>query len=155
MPCTATWMALGVAILREVSQVEENYCMTFFLWGIWREMIQMNLLNRNRLTDLEKELMFAGGGWGRGSWEFGMDMCRLLHLEWITSRDLLYSPWNSAQRTRQPGWGEVSGEWRRAYVRQGPLAVHFNCHDRLYPNTKQWKYTEDSAQVFKDIGIMI
>ena len=29
--------------------------------------------------------------------EFGMVMYALLHLEWITSKDLLYSPWNSAQ----------------------------------------------------------
>ena len=41
----------------------------------------------------------------RGRMGEGMDMDRLLHLEWITSRDLLYSPWNSAQCTWQPGWG--------------------------------------------------
>ena len=31
MPCTATWMALGIAIMNELSQVEKNYCMTFFI----------------------------------------------------------------------------------------------------------------------------
>ena len=29
--------------------------------------------------------------------EFGMDMYTLLCLKWITSKDLLYSTWNSAQ----------------------------------------------------------
>ena len=40
-------------------------------------MIHMNLQNRKRFTDLEKELMVAGSeGIVR---EFGMDMCPLLH----------------------------------------------------------------------------
>ena len=29
--------------------------------------------------------------------EFGPDMYRLLYLKWITNKDLLYSPGNSAQ----------------------------------------------------------
>ena len=29
--------------------------------------------------------------------EFGMDVYTLLYLKWITSKDLLYSTWNSAQ----------------------------------------------------------
>ena len=39
-------------------------------------MKQMNLQNRKRLTDLEKELMVAGGrvGEGRIVREFGMDL---------------------------------------------------------------------------------
>jgi len=39
-----------------------------------------------------------GEGWGEGIVrEFGMGMCILLYLKWITSNDLLYSTWNSAQ----------------------------------------------------------
>ena len=40
------------------------------------KMIQMNLQNRKRLTDLENELMVAGGrvGEGRRVKEFGMDL---------------------------------------------------------------------------------
>ena len=57
--------------------------------------------NRKRLTDLENELTVAGekdGGWGREIVrEFGMDMCTLVYLKWITNKDLLYSTWNSAQ----------------------------------------------------------
>ena len=29
--------------------------------------------------------------------EFGMDMCTLLYLKWITNKDLLCSTWSSAQ----------------------------------------------------------
>jgi len=56
---------------------------------------------RKRLTDLENELI-VGKGVGEGSGKgivrkFGMDMYTLLHLKWITNKDLLYSTWNSAQ----------------------------------------------------------
>ena len=36
----------------------------------------------------------GGGGIVR---EFGIDMYTLLYLKWITNKDLLYSPGNSAQ----------------------------------------------------------
>ena len=56
-------------------------------------MIQMNLKNRNRLTDLRTSLWLGeGGGIGRG---FGMDRYTLLYLKWITHMDLLYSTGNS------------------------------------------------------------
>ena len=58
-------------------------------------MIQRNLQNRKRLTDLENKLMVAGGkGIVR---DFGKVMYTLLYLKWITNKDLLYSTWNSAQ----------------------------------------------------------
>ena len=53
----------------------------------------MNLQNRKRLTDLEKELMVTRGEWRGGviDWEFRIDMYTLLYLKWITNKDLLYS----------------------------------------------------------------
>ena len=46
-------------------------------------------------------LMVTGQGKNEGKgWmirEFGMDMYTLLYLKWITTKDLLYSPCNSAQ----------------------------------------------------------
>ena len=63
-------------------------------------MIHINLECRKRVTDLENELMVVGGGKDGGKEivkEFGMDMCILLYLKWITNRDLLYSTGNSAQ----------------------------------------------------------
>ena len=47
-----------------------------------KKMIQINVYNRKRLTDLEKELTC---------------MYTLLYLKWTTNNDLLYSTWNSAQ----------------------------------------------------------
>ena len=50
-------------------------------------MIQMNLQNRKRPTDLEDELMVAGGRerWGEGLVrEFGVDMYTLVYLKWVT-----------------------------------------------------------------------
>ena len=49
-------------------------------------MIQMNLQNRKRLTDLENKLMDARGEKnGKGIIrEFGINMYTLLYLKWIT-----------------------------------------------------------------------
>ena len=60
-PFAATWMDLENVILSEVSQTEEKYYMTSLTCGMLKKMIQMNLQNRKRLTDLEKELMVASG----------------------------------------------------------------------------------------------
>ena len=54
---------------------------------------------RNRLTDLEHELMVARRK-DRGERivrEFGMNMYTMRYLKWMTNRDLLYSTWNSTQ----------------------------------------------------------
>ena len=46
-------------------------------------MIHMNLQSRNRLTDLKKRFVTAGGRWGgRGmDWEFGVSRRKLFPLE--------------------------------------------------------------------------
>ena len=50
-------------------------------------MIQMNLQNRKRPTDLEKNRGCQGKGWTEGIVrDFGMDMYTLLYLKWITTR---------------------------------------------------------------------
>ena len=52
-------------------------------------MIQVNLQNRKRLTDLENKLMVAGGkGIVR---DFGKVMYTLQYSKWITSKGLLHS----------------------------------------------------------------
>ena len=55
-------------------------------------MIQMNLENRKRLRDLEKELLLGAGE--RILRTFGMDMYTLLYLKWIISKNLLHRTWN-------------------------------------------------------------
>ena len=54
--------------------------------------------------------------------EFGMDMYTLQYFKWITSKDILYSTWNSAQCYVQPGWERSLGENR--YVWLSPFTVH-------------------------------
>ena len=69
-------------------------------------MIQMNLQNRKRLTDLENELMVAGG---EGTVkDFGKVMYTPLYLKWITKKNILDSAWNSAQG-HVPAW--MGGGW--------------------------------------------
>ena len=62
-------------------------------------MAQMNLSNRNRLTDIENRPVVAKGK-GKGSGmdeEFGVSRCKLLHLEWKSNEILSYSTGNYIQ----------------------------------------------------------
>ena len=58
----------------------------------------MNLSTEKKLIDLENRLVVAKGegeGGGRGlDWEFGINRCKLLHLERISNEILLYSTGN-------------------------------------------------------------
>ena len=57
----------------------------------------MNLQNRKRPTDLEKNRGCQGKGWTEGIVrDFGMDMYTLLCLKLRPDKDLLYSTGNSA-----------------------------------------------------------
>ena len=49
--------------------------------------------------------------------EFGMDLCTLLYLKWITNKDPLYSTGHSAQ-CYVTDWmgGEFGEEWIHVYV---------------------------------------
>ena len=57
--------------------------------------------------------------------EFGMGMYTQLYLKWISSKDLVYSTWNSAQ-CYVATWmgGEFGEEWMHAYIWLSPFAVH-------------------------------
>ena len=93
-------MDLESVILSEVSLTEKKDCMTSLICGIKKEMIQMNLLTKQKETHKLQEQVYGfwGKAWGeaivRGC---GMGMYTLLHLKWITNKDLLYSTGNSAQ----------------------------------------------------------
>ena len=77
-------------------------------------MIQMNLLTKQRLTDLENKLMVAGGeGIVR---EFGKIMYTVLYSKWITNKDLLYSIWNSTQCYAPVCMGGGLGESGYMYI---------------------------------------
>ena len=74
-------------------------------------MIQMNLQNRKRPTDLEDELMVAGGRMRAGTvGEFQMDMYTLLYLKWITTRTYGIAHGTRLSVMWQPGWEGSLGE---------------------------------------------
>ena len=63
-------------------------------------MAQMNLsIGRKGLTSIENWLVVAKGeeGGSEMDWEFGVNRCKLLHLEWISNKVLLYSTENYIQ----------------------------------------------------------
>ena len=71
-------------------------------------------------------LWLLGGRMGVGIVrEFGVNMYTLLHLKWITNKDLLHSTGNSLQ-CYVAAWmgGEFVGEWMHVYVWLSPFAVH-------------------------------
>ena len=63
---------------------------------------QMNLLTKQKETYIENRLVVAKGEGGRSGmdWEFGVRRRKLLHLEWISSKVLLYSRGNYIQSLR-------------------------------------------------------
>ena len=88
--------------------------MTSLICGIEKETIQMNLLTKEKETH---RLRKTYGCQGKETVkDFGKVMYTLLCLKWITSKDLLYSTWNSAQCC-MPVWiGGFQGEWMCIYI---------------------------------------
>ena len=62
-----------------------------------------------------------------------MDMYTLLYLKWVTSKDVLCSMRNSAQRYVAV-WtgGEFGGEWIHVYVWLSPFTVHLKLSQHCY-----------------------
>ena len=62
MSFATTWMNLKIIILSEVSQRKTSIT---YMWNLKKKKIQMNLfINRNRLTDIENNLMVTKGEGG-------------------------------------------------------------------------------------------
>ena len=81
-------MDLESVILREVSQAKEKYPRTSLICGIQKEMIRMNLQNKETHR-LRKQTYGCGGEVIVR--DFGMVMDTLLYLKWIINKDLSYS----------------------------------------------------------------
>ena len=59
-------------------------------------MAQMNLSTEKKLVPMENRLVVANGEWEKNGmdWEFWVNRCKLLPLEWISNGILLYSTRN-------------------------------------------------------------
>ena len=56
-------MFLEIVLLNEISQTEkEEYCMTSLLCGILKEMVQMNLLTKQKETHRFRKQTWSPGG---------------------------------------------------------------------------------------------
>ena len=61
-------------------------------------------------------------------------------LKWITSKDLLYSTGNSAQRSVAAWMGEqFGGDWTHGYVRLNPVAIHLKLSQHCELAISQYK----------------
>ena len=62
-------------------------------------MTQINRSMKYRVTDIVNRLMVAWveGVWGGMDWEFGVSRCKLLYIQWINNKVLLYSTGNYIQ----------------------------------------------------------
>ena len=115
-------MDLESGMLNEVSQIEKEISYDIsYTWNLKRD--NKNELTKQRLTDLENELMVVGGeGIVR---ESGMDVYTLLYLKWIINKVLLYSTLNSAQCHMAAWMGRgFRGERIHVYVRLSHFAIH-------------------------------
>ena len=59
----------------------------------------MNLSMKQKQTHRENRPVVGKGEgqWGGMDWEFGVSRCKLLHIEWINKKALLYSTGNYIQ----------------------------------------------------------
>ena len=99
MQLAGTWMQLEIIIPSEVSQRKRQipYDITY-MWNL-KYGTNEPIYKTNRLTDIENRLVVTNGeeGWGGIDWEFGISRCKLLYMEWINSKVLLYSTRNCIQ----------------------------------------------------------
>ena len=118
MPFAATWMQLEIIRLSELSQKEKDkYHMISLICRIWHKYGTNELIYKTETdSDIENRLVVAKGvGAGRGmDWEFGVSRCKLLHLEWIDNKVLMYSTGNYIQ---SPGISHNGKEYtERMYI---------------------------------------
>ena len=86
--------------------------------GIKNEMIQMNLQNRKRLTDVENKFMVAEG---KGAWD-GCVHTAIFKMN-NKQRPTVYSTWDSAQHY-VAAWMVWGWWWIHVYVRLSSFSVH-------------------------------
>ena len=116
MPFVATWMDLEIIILSKVSQ-KDKYHMISLIHGI-SNTTQTNIsMNQKQIHRQRTDLWFPMGKGGRGGgwkdWEFGISRGKLLFIEWINSKILLYSTGNCIQ---YPVTNANGKEYEKLYI---------------------------------------
>ena len=105
-------------MLSEVSQTEKDMSYDIaYMWNLkqWYKCTQLQ--NRNRVTDVENNLIVTSEEVGRDKWETGTDIHTLLYIKQKTNKDLLYSTGNSGQCSLMTYMGKESKkEWIWVYV---------------------------------------
>ena len=83
MPFAAMWMELETLILSEVKRKTNN--VITYIWNLIYDTNEP--FHREEIHGLgEQTCGCQGGGGGSGmNWEFWVNRCKLLHLEWISS----------------------------------------------------------------------
>ena len=96
MPFAATWMELETLTLSEV-KLERERQIPYDITSIWNLIFNTNEhFHRKETHGLREQSCGCQGGEGRNGmdWESGVNICKLLHLEWISNEVLLYSTGN-------------------------------------------------------------
>ena len=102
MSFAATGMDLEMIILSEVSKSERERQIPYGITYMSNLKYDTNELICETETDSQTQrtdLRLPRGMGGRGGidWEFGTSRCKLLHIEWINNKVLLYSTGNYIQ----------------------------------------------------------
>ena len=99
MPFAATWMELETLILSEVSQKEKDkhHMIITHIWQLVHSTNEPFHRKENHGLGEETFSCQGGEGWSGMDWEFGVNRCKLLPLEWISNEILLYSTGNYIQ----------------------------------------------------------
>ena len=95
MLSAATQMQLQIIILSKSERERQIPYDITYMWNL-KCGINEPIYNTETDSDMENRLVVdKGEGGGRGmDWEFGVGRCKLLHLEWINNKVLLYSTGN-------------------------------------------------------------
>ena len=129
MLLAATWMKLEIIILSEVSQKDkEKHAIWSHLYAK-SEIQHKQTCHRNRLTDIEEDIIFKEGrgmqGWGReesGVWNWQMQT--ITYIERINNKVPLPSTGNYIQ---YPVINHYRRLWKRIYI-----YIYIYIHTHIY-----------------------
>ena len=135
-PFAATWMDLESVILSVVSKTEkEKYHMTSLICGIQKEVIQINLLTKQKETHRLRK--WTHGFWGeRIVKDFEKVMSILLYLKWIMNKIYCTAHGTQLNVMWQPGWEGAWEKWIHVWLSPycSPETI------TTYPNEKHFWY---------------